>query len=432
MGARQKSIPAEPKKPKKPKKPKEKRTTRAGSPKASRARVRSVPGFRYSGVHCGVKQTGLDLALIASEVPASLAGVFTRSTIVGAPVEWCRARVASGRTRVVVVNSGCSNTAMGARGQRDAAAMAALAGKALGCSADLVCVASTGVIGEPLPMSRIRAGIPAAAQQLAADGLPRAAEAICTTDTFAKFVSVETAVNRKSVTLAGIAKGSGMIEPNMATMLSFLTTDVAASPAYLRGVLKRVADQTYNRVTIDGEGSTSDTVLLLANGLAGNAKLRSAKSPGAARFEAALLEVAEELSRMLARDGEGATKLVTIEVTGAANPGQADRAARRIANSLLVKTAIFGRDPNWGRILQTIGAGRIRLQLPRVEVKLCGVPVFRGGSSTGARARKRAEAGLAADEIPIQVHLGAGRSRARIWTCDLSYDYVRINAEYTT
>jgi len=172
--------------------------------------------------------------------------------------------------------------------------------------------------------------------------------------------------------------------------------------------------------------------LILANGLAGNTTLRSAKSPGAARFEAALLEVAEELSRSLARDGEGATKLVTVEVSGAANPEQADRAARRIANSLLVKTAIFGRDPNWGRILQTVGAGQIRLRLPRVEVKLCGVPVFRAGSSTGPGARKRAEAGLAADEILIEVHLGAGRARARIWTCDLSYDYVRINAEYTT
>jgi len=418
MGARRQTSPA--------------RTKNSKSKKTASAQPLPVPGFRYSGVHCGIKRKGLDLALISSEVPASLAGVFAQSTIVGAPVEWSRQRVAAGRARAVVANSGCANTAMGPRGKRDAEAMATYAGKALGCSPKLVCVASTGVIGEPLPMSRIRTGIPNAARKLSSAGLRKAAEAIRTTDTFAKFATVQTVVDRKTVTLAGIAKGSGMVEPNMATMLSFLTTDAAASPAYLRGALKRVADQTYNRVTIDGEGSTSDTVLILANGLAGNTTLRSAKSPGAARFEAALLEVAEELSRSLARDGEGATKLVTVEVSGAANPEQADRAARRIANSLLVKTAIFGRDPNWGRILQTVGAGQVRLRLPRVEVKLCGVPVFRAGSSTGPGARKRAEAGLAADEILIEVHLGAGRARARIWTCDLSYDYVRINAEYTT
>ncbi|MCP4037247.1 MAG: bifunctional glutamate N-acetyltransferase/amino-acid acetyltransferase ArgJ, partial [bacterium] len=298
--------------------------------------------------------------------------------------------------------------------------------------AEDVFVASTGVIGEPLPMPKIRAGIRDASHRLAPDGLRDAAEAIRTTDTFAKFATERTLVNRKNVTISGIAKGSGMIEPDMATMLSFITTDVAATPAYLRRALRHAADQTFNRVTIDGEGSTSDSVILMASGLAGNPPLRNSKTPGAKRFEKALLDVAEELSRMLARDGEGATKLVTVEISGAANPAEAERAARRIANSLLVKTAIFGCDPNWGRILQTIGAGRIRLTLPRVEVKLCGVSVFRGGASAGSAARKRAEAGLAKDEVSIQVHLGAGRSRARIWTCDLSYDYVRINAEYTT
>lgn len=419
MSSGKRSIPAS--------KPRNRRRTKSLVGKAL-----PVPGFRYAGVHCGVKQVDLDLALIVSEVPASVAGVFTQSTIVSAPVSWCRPRAARGRARVVVANSGCANTALGQRGERDASSMASYAAKAVGCSVDHVFVASTGVIGEPLPMAAIRSGIRQAGRELAANGLPKAAEAIRTTDTFAKFASVKASINRKSVTLAGIAKGSGMIEPNMATMLSFLTTDVAATPAYLRGALRRVADQTYNRVTIDGEGSTSDTVLLLANGLAGNAPLRSARSPGAGRFEAALLEVAEQLARMLAGDGEGATKLVTIDVTGAKNPRQADLAARRIANSLLVKTAIFGRDPNWGRILQTIGAGRVEVKLPRVEVKLCGVAVFRAGSATGSRSRNRAEAGLMADEISIEVHLAAGRSRARIWTCDLSYEYVRINAEYTT
>lgn len=412
------------------------RTHRTRSPASKRAaskpKALPVPGFRYAGVHCGVKDAGLDLMLIASEVPASVAGVFTQSTIVGAPVDWCRARVKAGKASAVVANSGCSNTAMGKRGHRDAAAMAAAAGKALGGKATDVFVASTGVIGEPLPMPKIRAGIANAASDLKASGLKRAAEAIRTTDTFAKYASTTVVVGRKRVTIAGVAKGSGMIEPNMATMLSFITTDAAASPSYLRGVLKRVADKTYNRVTIDGEGSTSDTVLLFANGVADNATLRNAKSSGAARFEAAVLEVAEQLARMLARDGEGATKLVTVDVTGAANPKQAEVAARRIANSLLVKTALFGHDPNWGRIVQTIGAGQVAVRLPRVEVKLCGVPVFRGGASTGASARKRAEARLKADDVSIEVALGAGRSCTRVWTCDLSYDYVRINAEYTT
>lgn len=393
-----------------------------------------VPGFRYAGVHCGIKpgKQALDLALIESEVPAAAAAVFTRSTVVGAPVDWSRAIAKRGRARAIVANSGISNVAMGARGKRDAAAMAKAAAKALGCDANEVFVSSTGVIGEPLPMGKIRSGIRAASAELDSGGLREAGEAIRTTDTFAKYASARAVVGRKNVRVAGIAKGSGMIEPNMATMLSFLVTDAAATPAYLRGALRRVVDQTYNRVTIDGEGSTSDSVVLLANGYAGNATLKSANSPGAKRFEAALLDVAHDLARMLARDGEGATKLVTVDVTGAANPAEAERAARRIANSMLVKTAIFGRDPNWGRILQTIGAGRIRLSLPKVEVKLCGVPVFKAGTSAGTAARKRAEKGLAKDEVEIAVHLGAGRSKARIWTCDLSYDYVKINAEYTT
>ncbi|MCS5619955.1 MAG: bifunctional glutamate N-acetyltransferase/amino-acid acetyltransferase ArgJ [Myxococcota bacterium] len=391
-----------------------------------------VPGFRYAGVHCGVKESDLDFAMIVSDEPASVAGVFTKSTIVGAPVEWSRPRAAAGRARAIVANSGCANTAMGERGRRDAAAMAAAAGKAIGCSADEVLVSSTGVIGEPLPMAKIRAGAVLAQKELKANGFKRAAEAIRTTDTFAKYASTTVVVNRKQVTISGIAKGSGMIEPNMATMLSFITTDANVSPAFLRGALKRVADQTYNCVTIDGEGSTSDTVVVMANGVAGNAAIRSAKSAGAARFEAALLDVATQLSQMLARDGEGATKLVTVEVTGAANPQQADLAARRIANSMLVKTALFGHDPNWGRILQTLGAGRVKLNLPRVEVRLCGTPVFKAGASTGPAARKRAEAGLKSTDITVHVSLGAGRSSKRLWTCDLSYDYVRINAEYTT
>jgi glutamate N-acetyltransferase/amino-acid N-acetyltransferase len=392
-----------------------------------------VPGFRASGIHCGIKPGRPDLALIVSDVEASVAGVLTRSSVVGAPVELCRERLASGRGRAVVVNSGCSNVAMGERGRRDARAMAVLAARAVGCAPESVYVASTGVIGEPMPMDKLRAGIPRAAEALTEKGLEAAAEAIRTTDTYAKTAAVRARLGDHLVHVAGIAKGSGMLAPNMATMLAFLVTDAAASPAYLRACLRRVADRSFNRVTVDGETSTSDTVLLLANGVAGNRPLRSAQSAEARVFEAAVGAVAERLARELARDGEGATRLVTVEVTGAHDAADAEGAARRIADSLLVKTAIFGADANWGRILQTVGAGRIGIDLARAVVRLAGVTVFRRGTSAGPAARQRAEERLRGNsEITIGLDLGVGEASARIWTCDLSYDYVRINAEYTT
>jgi glutamate N-acetyltransferase/amino-acid N-acetyltransferase len=232
--------------------------------------------------------------------------------------------------------------------------------------------------------------------------------------------------------VTGIAKGSGMIEPRMATMLAFLVTDAAATSTYLKRVLRQTADESFNRVSVDGETSTSDTLLLLAGGAAGNPMLRDATSPGARRFAEAVAQVSTALAQDLARDGEGATKLVHVQVRGAHSRREAERAARRVANSLLVKTALFGGDANWGRILQTVGAARVRLRLDRVEVSLCGVPVFRRGASTGPAARRRAAARLRAREVEVAVSLGAGSARAALWTCDLSYDYVRINAEYTT
>jgi glutamate N-acetyltransferase/amino-acid N-acetyltransferase len=389
-------------------------------------------GFRSAGVHCGIKSDGLDLALLTSDRPAAVAGVFTRSTVVGAPVELTRSRVRSGRTRAVVINSGISNVAMGARGRRDARAMTDEAARVLGVRPEEVLVASTGVIGAPLPMQRVRRGIRAAGAALAADGMDRAARAIMTTDTFPKLAVASARIGGRPIAVAGIAKGSGMIEPDMATMLAFLVTDAAVTPAFLRSALRGAVDESFNRISVDGEGSTSDMVLLLANGAAGNAVLRGARSPGARRFRAAVSEVATALARDLARDGEGATKLIDVRVSGARSAVQAERAARRIANSLLVKTAVFGGDANWGRILQTVGAGRIALRLDRTSVRLGGITVFRDGASTGPAARRRAAARLARPEIEIAVDLGAGRARAQVWTCDLSYDYVRINAEYTT
>jgi glutamate N-acetyltransferase/amino-acid N-acetyltransferase len=391
-----------------------------------------VPGFVAAGVHCGVKEAGLDLALIASDVPARVAGVFTQSTVVGAPVELSRDRVRAGSARAVVINSGVANVAMGAQGLRDAAEMAQRAAAAIGVAARQVLVASTGVIGARLPMPRIRRGIRAAADGLAQGGLRDAAEAIRTTDTFAKTAVATADVDGCEVTVAGIAKGSGMIEPNMATMLAFLMTDAAVAAPALGRVLREATNASFNRLSVDGETSTSDMVLLFANGVANNRELRGPRSRGAAAFAAAVEKVAIALTRDIARDGEGATKLVTVRVEGAASGADAERAARRIANSVLVKTALFGGDANWGRILQTVGAARVRLNLERSVVRLGGVTVFRAGASAGPAARRRAARKLQAPEVEVAIDLGAGRATAHVWTCDLSYDYVKINAEYTT
>jgi glutamate N-acetyltransferase/amino-acid N-acetyltransferase len=395
-------------------------------------RALQVKGFRWAGVRCGIKTRGPDLMLLASDRTASAAGVLTRNVVASAPVQVTRAHLARGVARAVVANAGCSNVAMGAQGMRDARSMAALAGLALGITPREVLVASTGVIGQPLPMAKIASGIPRAARALDAASIADAARAIMTTDTVPKQASARVSLGGGRCTVAGIAKGSGMIEPNMATMLSFVATDAAVTPSALRAIWREVADATYNRVTVDGETSTSDTAVVLANGASGARRIAAPSGKDAALLAGALLEVATALARALARDGEGATKLVTVDVTGARNDAQAEAAARRIANSLLVKTALFGGDPNWGRILQTVGAERVAMDLARTEVVLSGVPVFARGASTGPEARKAAGARMRGDEISIAVELGAGRGRARLWTCDLSYEYVKVNADYTT
>jgi glutamate N-acetyltransferase/amino-acid N-acetyltransferase len=391
-----------------------------------------VPGFRAAGIHCGIKARSRDLALVVSETPATLAGVFTTSSVVGAPVEWSRERVRGGTARALIVNSGISNVAMGDRGRRDNAKVAEWVAKRVGCRVDHVVTAATGVIGHPLPMAKLRAGITRAHDGLTSGGLGDAAEAIRTTDTFAKTAVAHVRLGGERVTVAGIAKGSGMIEPRMATMLAYVFTDAAIEAAPLQRLVRRTADATFNRLSVDGETSTSDSFVAFAGGLAGNRPIRGTTSADAGRFAETLGGVCESLVRDLARDGEGATRLVTIEVRGAATPAQAERAARRIANSALVKTAVFGRDPNWGRILQTVGAAQVKLDESRTLVKLCGVPVFKDGSATGPAARRRAQARMGEPEIAIEVDLAAGRAGTRMWTCDFSYDYVRINAEYTT
>ncbi len=394
----------------------------------------SVPGFRAAGIRVGIKPKSAkrDLALIVSDVPTAVAGVFTKTTVPGAPVVVSRERVGVGCARGVVINSGCSNVATGVRGIRDAKKMAALAAKAVGCNPDAMLVASTGVIGVLLPMPTLERGIPLAARELASDGFAKVADAILTTDTVRKVAVRRIRIAGRDVTLGGVAKGSGMIEPNMATMLAFLVTDAAIAPNYLQRLLREAAAQSFNRVSVDGEGSTSDMALLFANGVAGNALIKSDRAPGAKAFAQALNSLTRELAQSIARDGEGATKLVTVQVTGAVSQGEAERAARRIANSLLVKTAVFGGDPNWGRILQTVGAEGLKLELSRAAVRIGGVAVFQTGRPCGPAAVKRAAEKLQEKEVLLAVHLGVGQGSAEVWTCDLSYDYVRINAEYTT
>ena len=388
-----------------------------------------VRGFRASGLACGIKAEGVaDLALIVSDRPATVAGVFTSSTFPSAPIEVTRARVRRGRARAVVVNSGNANAATGPAGVHDAESMAAGVADRIGAPPGQVLVASTGVIGRPLPTRRIDRALPDLVRTLSPTGWRRAARAILTTDTRPK-LALETG---GGFALLGIAKGSGMMRPNMATLLSFIVTDLDVDGAFLQRVLRDVADATFNRLTIDGEMSPSDTVLVLANGAAGNRTIRSSRGAGA-RFVRALHRVCESLTVDLARDGEGVTKIADVHVGGARSHEEATRAARAIGNSLLVKTALYGADPNWGRIVQSLGASGVRVDPSRVGVRIGGVDLLRRGRPVGGSAAlRRAERAMCADRVEIRVALGLGTGTATVLTTDLTYDYVRINAEYTT
>jgi glutamate N-acetyltransferase / amino-acid N-acetyltransferase len=395
----------------------------------SRRTSLNVAGFRAAGVRCGLKPSGTpDLALIVSDREAAAAGVFTTHRVPGAPVVVSRPRARKGVAQAIVANSGCSNVATGEQGLRDARAMGDEVGKQVGVRGSHVLIASTGVIGEPLPMDKIRVGIGKAAAELEATGLSSAARAIMTTDTKPKLASVKT----DGFTLAGIAKGSGMLQPNMATMLAFLVTDVAAEPQFLREALREAADATFNRLTIDGEMSTSDMTLLLANGAAGGAALSAGGSGARTKaFVSALQAVCGDLAEQLAVDGEGVTRIAEIHVHGARNDRDAERVARKVGNSALFKTALFGADPNWGRIVQAAGAAGVAFAPADLSVKI-------GAAELMVRGEPRVERKAAAAKImkqrrvPIEICIGSGPGRARLLTTDLSYDYVRINAEYTT
>ena len=393
--------------------------------------VSAPAGFRAAGVACGIKKSGdLDLALIVSDVPASSAAVFTTNKAVAAPVLVSKARLqaSGGRSRVVVINSGCANACTGPDGHATAEAMADAAARAAGVDPSEVLVASTGVIGVSLDRQRVTDGIGAAANALARDGGPAAARAIMTTDPFPKEAAIEVTAATGRFRVGGIAKGSGMIEPLMATMLGVVTTDARIEPALLHRALSMVTDVTFNAITVDGECSTNDCVFALANGASGVAITERELD----LFVEALRDVCERLAIGIVRGGEGATKLITIEVTGGATDAEAKRAARAIANSPLVKTAVHGADPNWGRLVAVAGRAGVDFNLDRARIQIGDVELFAGGRPFDERASQASEH-LQGKDVRLRVDLGTGKSgTARMWTCDLSAEYVRINAEYRT
>ena len=394
--------------------------------------ITAPQGFRASGVHCGVKKKKKDLCLVVSDVPAAGAVVLTTNKVQAAPVVVTREQMDRSRVfRAIVVNSGNANACTGDRGMRDAREMVGAVAAALNVGRDEVLVSSTGVIGQFLPMAAIARGIPQAAASLSAGGGNAAAEAIMTTDTFVKEYALEFDLDGVRVRMGGMAKGSGMIAPNMATMLAFVTTDAAVDPGVLQRALSRASDRSFNRITVDGDTSTNDMVAVLANGTSG---APAVAEPDGARYETfygALEQMLVTLSRMIVKDGEGATKFVEVVVTGAADEPSAVRAARAVASSSLVKTAIHGEDANWGRILAAVGYSGIDFDPAAVEISFGPVPILRRNYRIDF-SEEEAKKVLAGKEITITVNLHMGDAVATFWTCDLSAEYVAINANYRT
>ncbi|MEK6745028.1 MAG: bifunctional glutamate N-acetyltransferase/amino-acid acetyltransferase ArgJ [Nitrospirota bacterium] len=390
----------------------------------------SVPGYKTWGIHCGIKKTDKkDLAVIVSDREASMAGVFTKNRVKAASVVMGMSKVKTGKGRIIVANSGCANACTGKQGLLDARETAEIAAKEFGAKPEAVYVASTGVIGETLPLPRIRTGIATAAGLLAPTGWGQAAEAIMTTDIFPKIAVVQEEIGGKTITLAGITKGSGMIHPNMATMLCFIVTDALIAPPMLRKMLTASVERSFNMITVDGDTSTNDMVLFMANGAAGNKRV----APGSKdlkKLQACLDAVTRSLALQIVKDGEGATKFVEITVRGAKNPVEARRAVSAVAKSSLVKTALFGEDANWGRIMAVLGSCGVDMDEVRTDISFGKTNLVEKGVVLGKHAEKEAAAALKQREIHIAIDLHKGKGEATLWTCDLSTEYVKINAAY--
>ena len=393
--------------------------------------IASAVGFTTGAIYAGLKTYGkdkLDLGLLYSSTPAAAAGVFTQNKVVSPTVTLDRQRLASRTAQAIMVNSGCANACVGPQGMLDAIAMAAIAARKLGIAEELVLVASTGIIGVELPMALLRAKIPL--MDLSAAHGHQFAHAIMTTDSVPKEAAVRFTVGGKDCTIAGVAKGVGMIHPNMATMLCFVASDAAVEPVYLQDALKAAVDQSLNMVSVDGDSSTNDSCIILANGQAGNSVIRAA-TPEAALFEQALAQVLITLAKKIARDGEGATKLLEVIVEGAASLEDARRAARAVTSSPLVKAAVHGADPNWGRVVMALGKSGARMEEDSLVVYINDICMMDKGQPVPF-FKEAAVVSMREPDVRVRARLGVGQHTATAWGCDLTEEYVRYNSAYTT
>ena len=389
-------------------------------------------GFVAAGVKAGIKASGKhDVAVIMSTVPAATGAVFTQNKICAAPVLISREVNKRPDAQAIVVNSGCANACTGEQGLADAKAMQEITGEYLDIEPESIFVCSTGVIGQFLPMSKVKDGIAAAVAKLSVNEGESAALAIQTTDTFIKKVAYEFEIGGKTAKIAGIAKGAGMIHPNMATMLTYITTDAAVAPDLLKRMVKAVADKSFNMVVVDGDTSTNDSMIVLANGLAENEIVFSEEHPDYATLYKALLQTAQDLAKMIAHDGEGSTKFMEVNVIGAASFDDAKVAAMAIAKSPLVKTAFFGEDPNWGRILCAAGYSGAAMDATHTNLSIGAIRVVKNGMNVNVPLAELKPI-MAEHDISITVDMAVGKEKATVWTCDFSYDYVKINGEYHT
>ncbi len=390
-----------------------------------------VPGFKAGAVKAGIRgKDRLDVGLIYSEVPAAAAGVFTTSLVKAAPVVLDMEHLQSGSAQAVIVNSGIANACTGERGLALARGTAELVGKELGIAPGMVQVTSTGVIGQQLDLSIFSNCMDRLVASLSENGFADVSRAMMTTDTVPKTASRTIVLSGKEVTLLGLAKGAGMIMPNMATMLSYIVTDASVDPAILQEMLKKCVDVSFNAITVDGDTSTNDTLLLLANGMAGNERIDGLDSEDGGIFYETLMEICLDLALQIVKDGEGATKLITVHVKGAHTIKDADQAARTIANSSLVKTAFFGEDANWGRIIAALGRSGINFDAGVVDIFFDDVMMVRGGLGLDMEQEKLATQVLKKDAFSVVVDLKQGNGEYRVYTCDLSIDYIKINADY--
>ncbi|HAA32049.1 MAG TPA: arginine biosynthesis bifunctional protein ArgJ [Cyanobacteria bacterium UBA8553] len=403
--------------------------------------VTAPRGYRAAGITAGLKPSGLpDLALILSDVDAIAAGVFTTSHVRAACVDYCRQRLqAKASARAVLVNAGQANAATGEQGWRDALESAKALGQALNLSDDSILLASTGVIGQRIRMDALLSGIPKLVAAASETGSDSAAQAIITTDLVTKTIALETTIDDRPVRVGGICKGSGMIHPNMATLLAFVTCDAAVSTSLWQQMLSRAADKSFNQITVDGDTSTNDSLIALANGQSRTAAITE-MGPQAEKLEAMLTAVCQHMAKAIARDGEGATCLVEVQVTGASDDKAAPQIAKTIVGSSLVKSAIFGRDPNWGRIAAAAGRAGVAFEQENLRIQMGNFLLMENGQplvfdrAAASAYLKQAAAGeyLKEDTVLITVSVGNGSGSGKAWGCDLSYDYVKINAEYTT